>query len=620
MYGIVTYIPRSSFVAMVLLAVATTVHGGGLAFLEAKSDTATDRAVALATSANSVNVYVVGERNDSVAVYVREFVPPFGTLTFFHTVTDGVDGVDGLRSPQDIAVTADGDCVYVVSERDNAVAAFERTPFTGFLTFVEAEFDGSGGVDNMRNPSGVAVSGDSAHVYVTSPQDAVVVFARNVPDCDLDFVEFEVDAAGGVEGLNGPRGIVVSADGNNVYVAGGSSTADDDSVAVFSRDAVTGELSFVEFHQDRVAGVEGIAGGDGIAISPDDANVYVAGADANSVGVFSRNTTVGPDLGKLTFLEREKDGGGVDGLKGVRDVAIGVAGRYLYAAGRDEDAVAVFRRDVVTGQLAFLDVHKNDVDGIEGMEGPAAVAVMPDGVNVYVAARRGLQSQEGAAVSFTIDQCGNGILGVDEQCDDGGNANGDGCSSSCQLELCGSVPTAGCRTTILPGKALLKIKEGSEDKKDKLQWKWNKGEITTVADYDDPVATDDYLVCVYDSSAATQPLLALSLPAGGVCNGKPCWDPKPTKFKYKDKAATPDGIEKGQLKEGLVDGKAKMQFKGKGANLFFSLGGDVLGPSGLTLPVTVQVTNAETGIPICWESVHSIAQRNDASQFTSRGD
>src|SRR5262245_34138450 len=34
----------------------------------------------------------------------------------------------------------------------------------------------------------------------------------------------------------------------------------------------------------------------------------------------------------------------------------------------------------------------------------------------------------------TVAPCGNGELGAGEQCDDGGNADGDGCSSTCQLE------------------------------------------------------------------------------------------------------------------------------------------------------------------------------------------
>jgi cysteine-rich repeat protein len=34
--------------------------------------------------------------------------------------------------------------------------------------------------------------------------------------------------------------------------------------------------------------------------------------------------------------------------------------------------------------------------------------------------------------------CGNGLLERGEQCDDGNRVNGDGCSSTCNLELCGN--------------------------------------------------------------------------------------------------------------------------------------------------------------------------------------
>jgi len=601
------------------VALAAPAFGGGLAFVEAESSVDARGAARVAVSADGAHVYVTNEILDSVLVYERNVFD--GELFFVEAQVDGVGPVDGLRNAKGVAVSPDGACVYAIGEMDDAVVVFERDAGTGALTWIEAEIDGVGGVVEMRRPNGVAVSGDDKHVYVASEQDdAAVAFERNLPDCDLDFIEAEVNLVSGVTGLRRARGVAVSVDGENVYLAGGAAEAVDDSVAVFSRDDTTGELTFVESHQNDVGGVEGLATAFGVAVSPDDASVYVAGLADKAIAVFSRETS-GIDLGKLTFVERERDGGGVDGLNGVHSVAVSPDGAYVYAAGRQDNGVAVFRRDASTGQIAFLEVQKDETLGVSGLDAAQGVAVSPDNAHVYAAARGGIKSLsgDGAVVAFAVDACGNGTRGSDEQCDDGNVAPSDGCSATCQLELCGAAPLAGCREPIEIGKSLLKIKEGKDDNKDQLLWKWNKGEATTLADYDDPTAGDSYVVCVYDGSGGTQPLLALAVPAGGSCAGKDCWEAKSTSFKYKDKPGTPDGIQKAQLKEGIA-GKAKIQFKGKSAGLFFAAGGNLLPPAGLTLPVRVQVTNTEAGTPICWEAVYGTALNNDAEQFKAKSD
>jgi 6-phosphogluconolactonase (cycloisomerase 2 family) len=76
-----------------------------------------------------------------------------------------------------------------------------------------------------------------------------------------------------------------------------------------------------------------------VSVSSDGKHVYVAGADDNAVAVFSRDASTG----KLMVVEVEKDGvGGVDGLGGARSVTVSPDGKHVYAAGADDDAVAVF--------------------------------------------------------------------------------------------------------------------------------------------------------------------------------------------------------------------------------------------------------------------------------------
>ncbi len=77
-----------------------------------------------------------------------------------------------------------------------------------------------------------------------------------------------------------------------------------------------------------------------------------------------------------------------------------------------------------------------------------------------------------------------------------------------------------------------------------------------------------------------------------------------------------DGVEKLQLKEGSIAGKAQIQLKAKGSAL-----DDPALP--FSQPVTVQLHNAESGL--CWEAVYSFpASKNVAGpptgQFKDKAD
>lgn len=302
-------------------------------------------------------------------------------VTLVDSYVDGQGGVDGLALAQDVVVSPNGKQVYAVSEGDDAIVRFTRNPTTGALTFVESIVDGAGGVTGIAAANAVAVSPDGAYVYVVSGADtgAVAVFARKAASGALTFLEAEKNGQNGVSGLTVGEDVVVSPDGANVYVLGFTPGA----VLTFARNSSTGALTFVEKDEEGVNGVDGIGFATELAISPDGANVYVTGEADDSVAVFARDGTTGA----LTFVEAERDGvGGVDGIDGASAVAVSDDGAHVYAAGSNDDGLAVFARDAATGSLTFLQAFHEGVGGVDGINGPADVAVTPDGTHVLVAA------------------------------------------------------------------------------------------------------------------------------------------------------------------------------------------------------------------------------------------
>ncbi len=205
---------------------------------------------------------------------------------------------------------------------------------------------------------------------------AVAVFARNAETGKLSFVEFKKDGIDGVDGLAGAESVTVSPDGKFFYAAG----YDDSAVAVFARNAETGKLSFVEFKKDGIDGVDGLAGAESVTVSPDGKFFYAAGYDDSAVAVFARNA----ETGKLSFVEFKKDGiDGVDGLAGASSVTVSPDGKFFYAGGYDDSAVAMFARNAQTGKLSFLKVQKDGIDGVDGLAGAESIAVSPDSKFVY---------------------------------------------------------------------------------------------------------------------------------------------------------------------------------------------------------------------------------------------
>ncbi len=181
--------------------------------------------------------------------------------------------------------------------------------------------------------------------------------------------------------------------------------------------------------------------------------------------------------------------------------------------------------------------------------------------------------------------------------------------------LCPPTPGAGCRAAATGGTSL-GIRNSADNNRDRFDWKWRKGAATTASELCDGTdGSAEYRVCVYDSSADPQPLAEMALRSGATCGSRPCWKTTGTKgCRYKDKSRTPDGIIQAKLRGGVA-GKAALGIKGSGT----ALAPPTLSPSGLTLPITVELWIDDGVATECWTATYATASRNGPEKLKAKG-
>jgi DNA-binding beta-propeller fold protein YncE len=281
---------------------------------------------AIAISPDGKNVYVAA-RDDEDDGTISEFtVNADGSLTpvpnndcIAENENDvcPVQGAHGLGSdeaPDALAVSPNGDTVYVGDFEDQAVTTLTRNTADGSLTepggaddcIQDADEDSdecSNTANGLSDVTGVAVSPHGDNVYTSgSPSEfsssSIAEFARgddgvltqlDAPNNCLGDPEDDETCGGDVNGLFGTIGLVISPDGNNVYTA---SEGEAGPIAEFSRGA-DGALAQLASPNDCIqeqTGEDfgcgtttgtGIGNGFRLVVSPDGANVYASAPSAS---------------------------------------------------------------------------------------------------------------------------------------------------------------------------------------------------------------------------------------------------------------------------------------------------------------------------------------------------
>jgi len=274
-------------------------------------------------SPDGSSVYVASATSNAVAVFDRS---ADGALTQKPGKAGCVSEIPGsprapgtaLDGAVSVTVSPNGASVYVASLRSNAVAVFDRgrngtlrqkLGMAGCVADITTNSGACSDALALGGASSVRVSPDDRNVYVASlGSDAVVAFTRSA-DGTLTQGWRVTDpvsciSQGGAHGcragiaLDAARGLVVSPDGSNVYVASAYSSA----VAVFDR-SPKGVLTqkpdlaacVSEDGNGPCADGLGLQYAQAVAVSPDGRSAYVT-ADPGAVAVFDRTGSAGPPI------------------------------------------------------------------------------------------------------------------------------------------------------------------------------------------------------------------------------------------------------------------------------------------------------------------------------------
>ncbi|MDZ7291295.1 MAG: beta-propeller fold lactonase family protein [candidate division KSB1 bacterium] len=293
-----------------------------------------------------------------------------------------------LNIPRWITISPDGNHLYAGGGNTNKLMILSRNLETGQITYVN-NFDISQSSGEGWTYGSITISPDGGTVYVTNLlADKLFVFARNQKNGELQLLQtFEP---------NGPRGVVVSPNGKQIYFVHYDKAS---YFAHYAKDATTGKLILMN---DYLLALD-LGPETWSCMSPAGDGIYLTSIEHGQT-VIKRDTTTN----QLTILQHfNNDVGGTDRLAAVNSVTVSPDGNYLYTGA--ENAINVFVRNPNTGRLTLLQSYPRE--GVHGM------ALAPDGNHLY--ATRGPQ--------YTIEVFArnhlNGTLQLDETIKDSAAAH-----------------------------------------------------------------------------------------------------------------------------------------------------------------------------------------------------
>jgi DNA-binding beta-propeller fold protein YncE len=334
-------------------------------------------AVAVAVSPNGQNVYVAGYDSDAVVAFSRDLST--GQIAEQNCVSaNGTSGIDGTKG-----ACSDGDAL-------SGATAFAVSPDNAF---VYAASDSAGG--------GIAI-------FSAGPKGLTQIgCVRAVRTCTNAFP------------LSSITQIAISPDGKNLYAVSGVGS---NAVLSFARDVKTGLLTSLgcvsdDGHDRLCASGNALRGADAIVVSPDGQQVYVGTGRSDSVLTFNRD----PDTGVLAqrgcvMFEAPRGGSCISGrgMQTITSLAVAPDGRTLYATAYESNAIAVFARTPSTGAIRWIGCESTPYDDEEKdgcghgrqLNSPERIVLSKDGSRLSVTAGGGVTFLDRNAVTGALSVSG----------------------------------------------------------------------------------------------------------------------------------------------------------------------------------------------------------------------
>ncbi|MBE9562205.1 MAG: DUF11 domain-containing protein, partial [Proteobacteria bacterium] len=218
-------------------------------------------------------------------------------------------------------------------------------------------------IEILPTTGGILTLTAEATATESEPVTATVETTISRP-ASLFYLTQQRNEIAGVSDLQGPMDLIITDNGEYIYVANFSSN----SIVVFSRN--NAELTYVQSVVNGVTindvTITGLGNASSLSLSPDEKFLYVASFQDNAVTVFQRE----PNNGTLSFvhsytnnLESEPM---IDGLAGA--LAVLALDDYVYVAGAIDDALTIFQRDTATGLLTYQEaIRFTDSQRLDGI-------------------------------------------------------------------------------------------------------------------------------------------------------------------------------------------------------------------------------------------------------------
>ena len=325
----------------------------------------------------------------------------------------GLDGaneiISGLLGATNVAVSSDGELLFVTAFFDRALSVWRVNAETGTLsqtalyqdsqaqrpiTVVDGRYAGLGGAWSA------AVSGDGKLLFVIARSDnALSVWRVNAEAGTLSQTALYRDGENRIDGLNTPLSVAVSGDGKLLFVTAFAVSA----LSVWRVNAEAGALIQTALYQDSQAEfpitvvdgrVDGLDGAFGAAVSGDGKLLFVTAGFDDALSVWRVNAEAGTLSQAALYQDSKVDemnrnyirevDGRFDGLDAASRAA--VSGALLFVTSQGDDALSVWQVNAEAGTLSQTALYRDGENRIDGLNTPQSVAVSGDGELLFVTA------------------------------------------------------------------------------------------------------------------------------------------------------------------------------------------------------------------------------------------